>query len=317
MDKEADFCFVTRINPLIFIDELSFKVYNDYNTPIYGMYIIMILIFLEILLKWSESMEKLFIMRALDYYISRNIYTVEKTPERSVDNYEIELYETSGSISVINGQEYKQSADNILISSPGDRRYSLGSFECFYVHFSCMSQETARIIAELPKVFVASDGGRIRRIFSEMTNSCNMRPDLREMFLQGKLSELISIAAADFGEGYTGRYAAYTKNIADACAYMEKYFGEKILLKDIARAASLSPVFFHTVFGSIKGCTPAEYLTRIRISSAKSLLRGTSRPLAEISVQCGFGSQAYFCCVFKKITGISPKQYRDRKQLLL
>lgn len=281
------------------------------------MYIIIILVFLEILLKWSGNMEKFFNISVLDYYISRNIYTAEKTPERKVEDYEIELYETSGSTSVINGREYRQSADNILISSPGDRRYSVGSFECFCVHFSCISQNAAKILGDMPKVFAAADGGRIRRIFTEMTEGRRMRCDVKEMFLQGKLLELISTAAADFAEGYTGKYAAYTKNIADACTYMEKYFGEKIVLKNIADSASLSPVFFHTVFVSIKHCSPAEYLLNIRISSAKRFLRGTSRPLVEIAVQCGFGSQAYFCCVFKKITGVSPKKYRDEKQLLL
>ncbi|MDD7652976.1 MAG: helix-turn-helix transcriptional regulator [Candidatus Faecousia sp.] len=65
------------------------------------------------------------------------------------------------------------------------------------------------------------------------------------------------------------------------------------------------------MFRKETGQTISAYVSHIRIEKSKALLRQPGVPIAEIAGLCGFEDQSYFTRVFKKQTGISPKQYRN------
>ena len=67
-----------------------------------------------------------------------------------------------------------------------------------------------------------------------------------------------------------------------------KNYAHDLSLPVIARAASLSPVYFHRLFCKYYGLTPAEYVRNVRITAAKELLLSTDLCIAEISERCGF-----------------------------
>jgi transcriptional regulator GlxA family with amidase domain len=58
------------------------------------------------------------------------------------------------------------------------------------------------------------------------------------------------------------------------------------------------------------GCTPMEYLLRLRIERAKSLLRETDMKIIDIAMACGIGSSQYFANIFRQSTGVTPSSYR-------
>lgn len=55
-----------------------------------------------------------------------------------------------------------------------------------------------------------------------------------------------------------------------------------------------------------------DYVTCVRIDRAKRLLRFRRRTVGEVAAACGFADVAYFCRVFKQVTGITPGAYRER-----
>ena len=55
---------------------------------------------------------------------------------------------------------------------------------------------------------------------------------------------------------------------------------------------------------------PHSYLTDRRIEKAKSWILERRRPLAEIALLCGFSFQAYFTKWFKRLVGVTPREYR-------
>jgi AraC-like DNA-binding protein len=73
---------------------------------------------------------------------------------------------------------------------------------------------------------------------------------------------------------------------------------------------SLSLFRFIHKFKDLTGMTPIEYLTQIRINEAKFLLSNSPLNVAEISSIVGYDDPLYFSRVFKKVTGISPKNYK-------
>lgn len=98
--------------------------------------------------------------------------------------------------------------------------------------------------------------------------------------------------------------------IKEAAEYISKHFSENISLADVADVIHLNPSYFSSLFKQVTGESFKEYLNKVRIEEAKSLLEHTDYSIIEIAVACGYSDQSYFTKVFKKTTGITPKQYR-------
>lgn len=262
-------------------------------------------------------MENLMTIYKSDYYISWELNKKRATDPRTVSHYEIEFYATSGNTSVINGVEYRQEKNNILLARPGDIRYSIDRFECYCLHFSTESEAITSAISHLPRVFKPQAQDRLADVFKEVIDAYSSRAVGSNLLVHAKALELISILANEHCELPAEQYEKYAKNISDACTYMGNYFDSNITLEDIAKAANLSPGFFHTIFKMAKQKTPREYLLQIRLSMSKTLLRNSGKPLSEIATLCGFESQSYFSFVFKREIGISPNKYRNSQQLII
>jgi two-component system response regulator YesN len=103
----------------------------------------------------------------------------------------------------------------------------------------------------------------------------------------------------------------YGAIIQQAKKYIEHHYtNPDLALNDAAAHVNLSPSHFSVVFSRNTGQTFIEYLTKLRIEKAKELLRTTPLKSFEIAFQIGYNDPHYFSYVFKKHTGLSPKQFR-------
>lgn len=80
-------------------------------------------------------------------------------------------------------------------------------------------------------------------------------------------------------------------------------------LDSACRAAHISRTYFNKLFKASYGVTPTEYINKIKLSHAKSLLRSKLKTHCEIALLCGFNDVKYFYAFFKKHSGMTPKQY--------
>lgn len=94
-------------------------------------------------------------------------------------------------------------------------------------------------------------------------------------------------------------------------AYLSFNIGEPLSVAQMARRASLSPSRFSTVFRQHFGHSPHQYLLRLRIEHAQSMLTTTDLPLRDIAAACGFADEHHFSKAFKRMSGVSPGAYRD------
>ncbi len=78
----------------------------------------------------------------------------------------------------------------------------------------------------------------------------------------------------------------------------------------ICQELGVSRALLYNRMKSITGSGAKEYITRIRLEKAKTLIETTSLPIAEISEKTGFASQSYFSTAFKAYTGLTPSQYK-------
>jgi AraC-like DNA-binding protein/ligand-binding sensor protein len=94
--------------------------------------------------------------------------------------------------------------------------------------------------------------------------------------------------------------------------YIWENYTRKISLREIARASGLSAPYFSTVFKEEMGENLSNYLNRLRVEKAASMLIETDLSLGEISGSCGFEDQSWFSKIFKYYTGISPGKFREK-----
>lgn len=102
--------------------------------------------------------------------------------------------------------------------------------------------------------------------------------------------------------------------IIKAAQYMNIQYQEPLTLNAMAAMANMSPTYFSRKFKSATGFCFKEYLNYIRVQRASDLLRGTDGPVTAIAMACGFSDGNYFGDVFRRLTGLSPRQYRTQSR---
>jgi AraC-like DNA-binding protein len=136
----------------------------------------------------------------------------------------------------------------------------------------------------------------------------------------GKIDAAVKMLT--FFAEYLGRMGLTLKAMADrlertevvfARRHVEEHFRDHLSVEDVAKKTGLSPCHFSTVFRKATGQTFVEHVQRRRVEEAKSLLSGTPKPVTDICFLCGFTNLTHFNRVFRRWTGLSPRQYRQPK----
>lgn len=249
----------------------------------------------------AESVEY-FHVNNCGYYVGIDVDIRVNRPHGRRD-YQL-IYVHTGSLDVmLHGIVRAVPAGYALFFAPGEpqqyRASANGSSSYYWMHFTgraCPGILAASGIAA--PVFPAPGGAEFadgcRAIVQEMHGAQN------ESYINGRaicmLARVHGAAEGRFG-GVTAQMAA---DAADGrCS-------------DYAGLAGMSPSHFIRCFKAERHVTPNVYLTRLRMEKAQLLLRETDLKIREVAARLGYDDPFYFSNVFKKYTGISPTQYRDR-----
>lgn len=105
---------------------------------------------------------------------------------------------------------------------------------------------------------------------------------------------------------------AYSK-IVNSVTYMKSHFNKQdICISDIAAQSNISEIYFRKLWQRYFKLTPAQYISKLRIDYAKSLLIGSDYTISEIAENSGFSDVKYFSTKFKQLTGATPSEYRKK-----
>jgi len=99
-------------------------------------------------------------------------------------------------------------------------------------------------------------------------------------------------------------------NIAIPVDYIGKHFTEFISISDLAKMANMSVRHFTRMFHNIYNVSPNNYIIQFRMQYAYTLLKNSNLTISEVAFRSGFNDSTYFTRQFKKITSMTPKQYR-------
>jgi len=111
---------------------------------------------------------------------------------------------------------------------------------------------------------------------------------------------------------FTGQKLHGDEVVKKAQAYIESKLDEKISIEHLAFKLSVGRRNFDRRFIKATGNTPVEYSQRVKIESAKKAFENSRKTINEVMYEVGYSDVKAFREVFRKITGISPLEYRNK-----
>ena len=129
------------------------------------------------------------------------------------------------------------------------------------------------------------------------------------------LKEWFVSKVGEAAQNVLGKSAEKSVSLVDAARdYINSNYSRDISLDDVSRTVNISPYYFSKIFKDETGEGFVEYLTRIRMDKAKELLTTSEYSMKEICAMVGYADPNYFSRSFKKNVGVTPTEYKDRKQ---
>ncbi len=171
--------------------------------------------------------------------------------------------------------------------------------------------------ALLPKLSISSDDslfietllGRVMKEFNEKNVGS------QEIILES-VAILISIFARNYFEERIEKmsigFETNKHSVLHCIEYLSTHYTEKTSLDEISKYATMSKSNFCKIFYSITNTTFNQFIHNKRIEKATQMLSATNLKVTTVAVQCGYEDFSTFFRNFKKITGLSPAEFKKR-----
>ncbi|MEM9526426.1 MAG: helix-turn-helix domain-containing protein [Bacteroidota bacterium] len=111
---------------------------------------------------------------------------------------------------------------------------------------------------------------------------------------------------------FSGQKEHMDEPIKQAQLYIEKNYQEKLSIQAIAEQVNLNGRSFLRRFKKATANTPLEYIQRVKIEAAKKKLESTTNTILEVMYDIGYNDEKAFRTTFRKYSGLSPKEYRQK-----
>lgn len=153
----------------------------------------------------------------------------------------------------------------------------------------------------------------IRSLAEEIVSCANKNNSYDDLLLKSNLLKLYWYFEKNENQSSNQRDdISYSSLIRPALEYMTYCYMDSITITELASKCAISSSHFMNSFKKAVGCSAIEFLTHLRIKAACTALAETADDISTISINCGFNNLSNFNKQFKKITGNSPREYRQR-----
>ena len=159
------------------------------------------------------------------------------------------------------------------------------------------------------------DYGVFNENMTTLLMSCNDRQEGYELAVKAKLMWLFYHF---YNKGLVRRKTVedeekYSGVLKTALDYIQKNISQPLTVGDIAAACSYSETYMMKLFKKMTGCTCVEYVNSYRLKECAERLMTSKDKVLDIAYEYGFNNISYFNLQFKKVYGMTPKEYRALK----
>ena len=137
-------------------------------------------------------------------------------------------------------------------------------------------------------------------------------PTLNDMEINDELRSWFVAKIGDASHNVKQKKEESSKGVIESAKrYIKTQYNKDISLDDVSKEVDISPYYFSKLFKEETGENFIEYLTNMRLKTAKNLLDTTEMSMKEIGIQIGYSDPNYFSRIFKKNFGITPTEYKE------
>lgn len=125
------------------------------------------------------------------------------------------------------------------------------------------------------------------------------------------ISQVLSLALAElYQRNYSPSNNGQNKHLTYAIRYMYQHLNENLTLAQLSEELELSKSYLNVIFQKYAHHAPLEFFIHLKMTEACKLLKATDYCIYEVAQKMGYADPYYFSRLFKKVVGVSPKEYQ-------
>ena len=205
----------------------------------------------------------------------------------------------------------------VLIQPRQEQRYEYfgeDKPEVYWVHFTGSDVKNILRSYNIPMddpIFYSGASSTYSYLFKEMIHELQNCKTGYEDLLTMYLRQIFLLVQRTRQEERPTVSTYIQEEMEFARRYFNEHYNEPISIQEYAESRNMSVCYFQRNFKQIVKHTPMQYLLTIRVNNAASLLETTDYSMAEIAAIVGYEDSLYFSRLFRKIMGVSPRDYRN------
>lgn len=170
------------------------------------------------------------------------------------------------------------------------------------------------------KYFPVEECRIIRFLSQNATNRMHFLFDLLFQVLDGNytlgnfiyISQVLSLILAEtYDREKVNSAQEQNKHVTNVMRYMYKNLGKNLTLEDLVKEFDLSKSYLNAIFQKYTKHAPMDFFINQKMKEACRMLKTTDLYIYEVAHKMGYTDQYYFSRIFKKVVGVSPREYRN------
>lgn len=231
-------------------------------------------------------------------------------PKHRHDTWELILNLRGSGVMDIDGTDYKYGPGTVIICPPGTShtKYSASGFWDIFIQFD----NPPSFIKNKVVIFDDSAENTIRTLMYRALRYFNRKANGYKEVLSAILSLVLTVIACDVADKRSNIVRQAENKL------IENYIDPSFKLKDLYESISYDEDYVRRCFKKETGITPNTYLNNLRMDNAVRIMERANSShekisISELAFMCGFEDALYFSKVFKKRTGVSPREYLKKE----
>lgn len=165
--------------------------------------------------------------------------------------------------------------------------------------------------------------GESLNVVTNLFSTCRLIADDKLPYARHLISQTIGVLVLYLARLYNVSNISHKKSREPAphtimteqvCQYVRQNYSAPVSLSTLAELVHTNPSYLSRVFKESTGISLVSYINQVRIEAAKYMLTDTDELVVDIASACGFNYVPHFNKIFKKMTGMSPVQYKKANQ---